>query len=517
VWGVSIGSFALATSHATEVLVTRSIAFWSMVALAATACGDDDMAPDGGVDAGGLDAGDVDGGDGGDREDGGVDAGTDAGVDAGSSRCPALAARTRIEVPEGVLDPSGAAGLSWTCDNLYVLEGIVVVYSANAATPQVLTIEPGTVVQGNSDEGTRGFLVVSRNGRLIADGEADEPIVFTSDWGGITMLGRAFAGASRRTEGFPVSTATLGELDPYLAYGPLEGAEPDDAWSCGTLRYVRVEFASFNAGGAMGNESNALQLYSCGRGTTIDYVQSHLSGDDGIEVFGGTVDFRHVVITGASDDLFDWDDGWRGRAQFLVGQQHDDLADFGIEAGGSSETPPVAPDPRLFNVTLVGANGATGKIGARFRGASRGHLRNFVFLGFTAGFVDIGGATAAGNLQAMPPTLSRRHSVFGQGSAPVAWPTGGDDASDGDLIEQDVLTAAESANRVVDPQLEAPFDRVAPNWMPRAGAPLDASFADAPSEREGDPTFFDTSADFIGAFEPGGTDWTVGWTAYPED
>ncbi|MEZ4253865.1 MAG: hypothetical protein R3B99_37140, partial [Polyangiales bacterium] len=495
-------------------------------------CGDDDVSPDGGVDAG-HDAGDVDGGeetDGG-PEDGGVDAetdaGSDAGADAGTSRCPAIGARTRIEVPEGVLDPAGAAGLTWTCDNLYVLEGIVVVYSANPATPQVLAIEPGTVVQGNSDEGTRGFLVVSRNGRLIADGDADEPIVFTSerpvgdrardDWGGITMLGRAFAGASRRTEGFPVSTTTLGALDPYLAYGPLEGAEADDAWSCGTLRYVRVEFASFNAGGAMGNESNALQLYSCGRGTTIDYVQSHLSGDDGIEVFGGTVDFRHVVITGASDDLFDWDDGWRGRAQFLVGQQHDDVADFGIEAGGSSETPPVAPDPRLFNVTLVGANGAAGKIGARFRGASRGYLRNFVFLGFTAGFVDIGGATAAGNLLATPPTFSLRHSVFGQGSAPVAWPTGGDDASDGDLIEQDVLTSGESANRVIDPQLEAPFDLVAPNWMPRAGAPLDASFAEAPSEREGEPAFFDTTATFVGAFEPGGTDWTTGWTAYPED
>jgi hypothetical protein len=497
-------------------------------------CGDDDATTvdagfdagandeDAGPDAGGVDSG-LDSGEDGGEDDGGVDAGSDAGT----SRCPPLAERARVEIPEGVLDPSGPAGLEWTCENLYLLEGIVVVHSANPAIPQVLTIEPGTVIQGDTDDASRGFLVVSRNGRLVADGEPDEPIVFTSsrsagsrardDWGGITLLGRAFAGATRRTEGFPLTSATLGDLNPFLAYGPLEGTEPDDDWDCGTLRYVRVEFASFNAGGAMGNESNAVQLYSCGRGTTIDYLQTHLSGDDGIEIFGGTVDLRHLVITGASDDLFDWDDGWRGRAQFVVGQQHDDVADFGIEAGGSSETPSFVPEPRIFNVTLVGGNGAAGKIGARFRGASRGYLRNFVFLGFTAGFVDVGGAATAANLTATPSTFSLANSVFGQGAAPVAWPTGGDDASDGDLIEQDVLTQPARSNQVTDPMLTRPFDLLDPSWMPVAGAPLGAAAAEAPSEREGDAAFFDTSADYVGAFEPGGDDWTEGWTAYSAD
>lgn len=508
--------------------MSRSFTFFFILSSLA-ACGDDDgPGVDGGVDAGELDGGSDAGFDAGMDDAGPEDAGLDAGdIDAGSSSCPPLAERTRIEVPEGVLDPSGAAGLVWTCENLYVLEGIVVVYSANAASPQVLTIEPGTVVQGDTDDDSRGFLVVSRNGRLEAEGEVDEPIVFTSnravgsrardDWGGITMLGRSFAGATRRTEGFPLSSPTLGSLDPFLAYGPLEGGEADDDWNCGTLRYVRVEFASFNAGGAMGNESNAVQLYSCGRGTTIDYLQTHLSGDDGIEIFGGTVDFRHLVITGASDDLFDWDDGWRGRAQFVVGQQHDDVADFGIEAGSGSETPPIAPDPRIFNVTLVGGNGVAGKIGARFRGASRGYLRNFVFLGFTSGFVDIGGAAAAANLLAEPSLFSLEHTVFGQGAAPVSWPTGGDDAPDGDLIEQDVLTATARSNQVVDPMLESPFDLLTPSWMPLVGAPLGASAAEAPSEREGDPTFFDTTARYVGAFEPGGEDWTEGWTAFPAD
>ena len=28
---------------------------------------------------------------------------------------------------------------------------------------------------------------------------------------------------------------------------------------------------------------------------------------------------------------------------------------------------------------------------------------------------------------------------------------------------------------------------------------------------------FDVSATYVGAFQPGGTDWTAGWTSYPED
>ena len=41
-----------------------------------------------------------------------------------------------------------------------------------------------------------------------------------------------------------------------------------------------------------------------------------------------------------------------------------------------ADTPTTVPNPRLFNVTLIGSTSA-GQIGGRLRGASRGYLRNF--------------------------------------------------------------------------------------------------------------------------------------------
>jgi hypothetical protein len=68
----------------------------------------------------------------------------------------------------------------WTRDNVYILSRVIFV--DNGAT---LTIEPGTIVRGitsnmsgySSEPGT---LVVARGGKLVANGTADDPIIFTS-------------------------------------------------------------------------------------------------------------------------------------------------------------------------------------------------------------------------------------------------------------------------------------------------------------------------------------------------
>ena len=76
----------------------------------------------------------------------------------------------------------------------YLLKGWV--YIANGAE---LTIEPGTIIKG--DKQTKASLIVERGGKLIAQGSATAPIVFTSeesagsrkpgDWGGIIICGKA--------------------------------------------------------------------------------------------------------------------------------------------------------------------------------------------------------------------------------------------------------------------------------------------------------------------------------------
>ena len=76
----------------------------------------------------------------------------------------------------------------------YTLKGWI--YIADGAE---LTIEPGTIIKG--DKQTKATLIVERGGKLIAQGTASAPIVFTSeaepgnrkpgDWGGIILCGKA--------------------------------------------------------------------------------------------------------------------------------------------------------------------------------------------------------------------------------------------------------------------------------------------------------------------------------------
>lgn len=505
-----------------------------------------------------MDAGD---GDGGHDAESAEDAQTDAALPAESQgECPPLRARNIVDVPGGVLHGSQ---VDWTCDNIYVLNGVVFVHSGDPSEPQVLRIQAGTQIQGQVTSTARGFLLITRTGRIEARGTREDPIVFTSanpvgsrardDWGGLTLLGAATTGGTRRVEGYPATVNGQG-IAPYLAYGPFpeEEGEGDagvdaavedndaghvagadagadagqlasnsavgssasqvrslaaqkqvsarpsaDDHDCGTLTFVRVEFASFNAGGGDGNESNGIQLYACGHHTSFDYVQVHRSGDDGVEVFGGTVDLRHLLVTGASDDGLDWDDGWRGRAQYVIVQQYADAADLGFEAGSSGDLPPaIAPDARIFNATWIGTNDTSvGGAGGRLRGGSQGLLSNQIFLGFN-GTVEIGGTIAAANLS--DGSLAVRHSVF--------WPTPSGPTFD-------------ATNRVADPMLRAPFDQARPNFAPLFAATLGASVAETPSEAVDDPRppFFDVDARYLGAIEPQGTDWTSGWTAYPAD
>lgn len=55
----------------------------------------------------------------------------------------------------------------------YTLKGWI--YIADGAE---LTIEPGTIIKG--DKATKAALIVERGGKLLAQGTAQEPIVFTS-------------------------------------------------------------------------------------------------------------------------------------------------------------------------------------------------------------------------------------------------------------------------------------------------------------------------------------------------
>lgn len=394
----------------------------------------------------------------------------------------------------------------------YTLSGDVFVKSGT------LTIQPGVRIVSSG-----GALIVTSGGKLNAVGTAEAPIVFTSsrpvgeraagDWKGLVLLGKApinVTGGSQTIEGFAAGSNDLAN------YGG-----QDATHDCGVLKYARVEFTGFKL--ANGNELQGLTIGGCGSATTIDYVQSHVSLDDGIEVFGGTSDMKHLVITGADDDGLDWDFGYAGRVQFVVVQQHPDKGNWGIEADSNEKSFEALPrsSPELWNITLVGRpSGGAEKSGAMMlRRGTAGKLHNVIAVDFADGAIDIADASTAAQWNG--GALAIKNSIFyalkGNTTGLVPTPNPVKDSS-GTVTEADganfneasKLMEAVHANKYVNPQLVAATNITAPNFLPATGSPaLDANNAGVPG------TGFDGSARFVGAF--GTTDWSAGWTAYPEN
>lgn len=236
-------------------------------------------------------------------------------------------------------------------DTTYTLNGYVKVL--DGAT---LTIQPGTRILGGStgpagQGGVGGALFIYRGAKLVANGTADAPIVFTSsraagqrapgDWGGIVIVGNASVNRSAGA----VLTETPGPLfnDPANPNGTQEqySNRTQDTDSSGALRYVRVEFAGFAV--STDNELNSFSFYAVGSRTKLEYLQALQGLDDAFEWFGGTVDGRYLVSYETGDDHFDFSEGYRGRNQYLIAFQS---RVFQPNANGSAGG--AATDPQLF-------------------------------------------------------------------------------------------------------------------------------------------------------------------------
>ncbi len=223
--------------------------------------------------------------------------------------------------PPATVDPNKPIELSGdlttrtlTKDKKYLIKGQVFV-----RTGVVLTIQPGTVVFG--DKATKGTLVIDRGGKLLAEGTAAEPIIFTSalpagtrdrgDWGGLVILGKA-----------PVNQPdpAIEGITPAVIFGGTDNAD-----NSGVLKYVRVEFAGIEL--TPNNETNSITLGGVGSGTKMDYTQVSFGGDDGFEWFGGSMNSKNLVAFAMWDDCFDVDYGFTGKVQFAVSVGYGSYAD----------------------------------------------------------------------------------------------------------------------------------------------------------------------------------------------
>jgi hypothetical protein len=319
------------------------------------------------------------------------------------------------------------------------------------------------------------------------------------DWGGVVMLGTApinVSGGTEKIEGFPSTEARTN-------YGGT-----DETHECGSLEYVRIEFAGFEL--APDNELNSLTLGGCGNKTMVDHLQVHLGADDGVENFGGAANFKHVVISQPDDDGLDWDFGFHGRVQFLVVQQNGLVGDKGFECDNNKNDNDAAPRsmPEIWNATLIGSNsepGTAGKSqgGIHFRRGTAGKVNNAILAHFTDNGIAVDDdATKA---QTDAGTLFLKHSIFWDNandttSLPTSTGVDGFDATA-------YFLGAALSNQVIDPKLTDALDLLAPSFVPMAGSPALTGGGTPP-----DDGFFDPSATFVGAF--GAEDWTAGWTSF---
>ncbi len=392
---------------------------------------------------------------------------------------------------------------TWTSSNKYVLNGFI--YVEDGAT---LTIEPGTIIKG--DKPSKGTLIIKRGGKIMAEGTAAQPIVFTSnqpagsrdygDWGGIIICGRA-------PHNQPSDPIVEGGVDAQ--YG---GTDPED--NSGVLKYVRIEFCGIPF--QPNQEINGLTLGAVGRGTTIENIQVSYSGDDSYEWFGGTVNAKRLIAFRGWDDDLDQDFGWQGKVQFAVSLRDPMIADQsssnGFECDNDAAGNAVTPYSQgtWSNVSIFGPKQtASTNISEQYARAlhlrrnARTRVFNSVFAGYPTGLYIDGNGTQAG---AEAGELMFRNNVLAGMATSVNVPNGQnwDQAAALNWYNTSGWNNMIYANNS-DLQIANPYNMTAPDMRPNPGSPLLAG-----AEFSGplaDPFF--ENVQFRGAF--GTIDWTAGW------
>jgi hypothetical protein len=440
----------------------------------------------------------------------------------------AVAAPAAAFAADVTVNANITANTTWSRANTYILDGRVFVTSG-----VTLTIEPGTVIKGRARAAQdASALVISRGGRINASGTAADPIVFTAEadnlngnlgqgdrglWGGVVILGRARTNTASGTgniEGIPTT-------EPLGIYGGT-----DDADNSGVFRYVSIR----HAGSLLGpnNELNGLTMGAVGSGTTIEYVEVFANADDGFEWFGGTVNCKYLVSAFNDDDAFDWDEGFRGKLQFLFTIQDPSVGNHAFESDGGTTPEDGQPYamPIIYNYTALGSGASStnsNSIGPIFRDNTGGKVHNSLFHDFrgyawrieteSAQSQDSARRLAAGDIM----IANNIFGTFGVGTSEAALflapnaTAGGPAPSSNYTVAH--ITAAAQQNRInTDPQIVA-ISRARDGKLDprlRAGSPALQLAATPPNDG------FFTATTYLGAFTTSGN-WAYTWTKLGRD
>jgi hypothetical protein len=425
-------------------------------------------------------------------------------------------------------------------ETTYTLTGFV-----HVGDGVTLTIEPGTTIRGSLGSA----LFVLPGGRIIADGRADAPIVFTSDqpvgsrrpgdWGGLILVGRGIINRGGAVELEGTGTSSTNHVVRY------DGGS-DNADNSGILRYVRVEFAGF--GPAPNQELNSFTFAAVGSGTTIDHVQALAGLDDSFEWFGGAVDGRFLVSYESGDDHFDASEGYVGRNQHLIafqstfldpragaGQVSGDPQGFEVDNCGSAsgsgcgagfDSEPLTV-PLFANFTIVGAgahpftSGNSGGIGVVLRRGAAGYYVNGIVARWPRAAISLRDPETQARFTAGDAVL-RNVSVVEAGAVtgtngPVFESGSGRftiDAATNEIAAEPPSTLAATVftalpSTSTSPTTSALDFSLAPGAAARSGGLT--SFSGSIAAKGGS---FATGTSYRGAWDPTGTKWWQGWTSY---
>ena len=373
----------------------------------------------------------------------------------------------------------------------YVISGAVRIGMDNTVNT-VLTIDPGVTTYGQSGN---DFLWIDRGAQIWANGTRDNPITMTSgndldatattrgQWGGLAINGNAPINGCTTA---PCESAGEGNS------GMFGGSDPED--NSGSLTYVRVKYAGFLINDL--DELNGIAFQGVGSGTNVDYIQVHNNQDDGVEFFGGTVNAKHLYLTGNRDDSLDWTFGWTGKVQHVVIVQGEDTGDQGHEMDNNGDAPDSLPraQPTIANVTMIG--NANTDVGMLIREGTGGNFYNYVMAGFGDGCIDIDTTetfAAAGTPNSLTGTLTMNNSVVDCETNFIE--------DTGEAFTVEAWFTAQDGNEELVTGMTDYINSSAVNAVPAFDASSLGSFFD--------------SVDHVGAVPSAEADWTEGWTFRP--
>ena len=369
-----------------------------------------------------------------------------------------------------------------------------------------LTIEPGVIIYASGSS----FLNVTRGNSIDANGTADLPIIFTSrdnilglnsanssgQWGGVVLSGRAPVTDCFEALATPGTVDCERQVEGAAQPNYFGGATDDD--SSGSMSYVQIRYSGFVLSGD--SELQSLTTGGTGTGTSLSYIQSVNSSDDGVEFFGGYVDIDHLIVAGAEDDSLDTDTGVKANMQFVIAAQRDGIGDTIIEADSNNGLEDQTPrqNTTIANATFIQRKNDDQVIRIR-GGADYGLYNTLVIDASAAGTacirIDLDETVRAANAGLDDVGPPRFESVALECATDFRDGSGG-------------ITAA---------QAETIFDGGTGNDKAFTNS-LTAGYLNGANE-DGFATIFDVTAlssffvtaDFIGAVSAA-DDWTQGWT-----